>query len=97
MCAEPARHTSRLSHHPCFSLSLQVRFVLSVLEDHPALPTVVVSDSDTVWLRSPFPYLEQRRSAEFFISSDCLSHQVGSGAGGGAAGGQGLIYVGGTA
>lgn len=56
----------------------QVRFVLGLLEQHPSLPLVVVSDSDTVWLRAPWPYLEQRPAAEFFISTDCLSHEVGT-------------------
>lgn len=54
----------------------KVRFVLGLLEQHPSLPLVVVSDSDTVWLRAPWPYLEQRPAAEFFISTDCLSHEV---------------------
>lgn len=55
----------------------QVRFVLGILEQHPSLPLVVVSDTDTVWLRQPWPYFEQRPATEFFISTDCLSHEVG--------------------
>jgi hypothetical protein len=48
-----------------------------ILERHPQLPLLVVSDSDTVWLRQPWAYFEQRPAADFFISTDCLSHQVG--------------------
>jgi hypothetical protein len=55
---------------------LQVRFVLELLEQHPTLPLVVVSDTDTVWLREPWDYFADRSSAEFFISTDCLSHQA---------------------
>lgn len=54
----------------------QVRFVLELLEAHPTLHTAVVSDSDTVWLRPPWPYLDQRPAADFFVSTDCLSVQV---------------------
>lgn len=66
--------------HPnlhCACPALQVRLVLRLLEEHPSLPLVVVADSDTVWLREPWTYFEQRPTAEFFISSDCLSHEVG--------------------
>jgi len=64
---------------PALTTSSQVRLVLRLLEEHPRLPLVVVADSDTVWLRQPWAYFEQRPSAEFFISSDCLSPQVGTG------------------
>ena len=37
---------------------------------------VVLSDTDTVWLRNPEPYLALHPSADVFISTDCLSHQV---------------------
>lgn len=56
----------------------QVRFVLNLLEQHPTLGMVVVSDSDAVWLRQPWPYFQQRPRADFFISTDCLSVQVGA-------------------
>ncbi|KAI3438688.1 hypothetical protein D9Q98_001108 [Chlorella vulgaris] len=56
--------------------AVKVRFVLELLEQHPTLPLVVVSDTDTVWLREPWDYFADRSSAEFFISTDCLSHQV---------------------
>ena len=38
---------------------LQVRLVLGLLQDHPGLELVVVSDSDIVWLREPWTYFEQ--------------------------------------
>ncbi|KAL4425654.1 hypothetical protein ABPG75_009670 [Micractinium tetrahymenae] len=56
--------------------AVKVRFALGMLEQHPSLQLVVVSDTDTVWLRQPWDYLEQRPAADFFISSDCLSHEV---------------------
>lgn len=37
---------------------------------------VVLSDTDTVWLRNPQPYLALHPSADVYISTDCLSHQV---------------------
>ena len=54
----------------------QVRLVLEILERHPKLPLLVVSDSDTVWLRQPWTYFNQRPAADFFVSSDCLSHRA---------------------
>ena len=47
-----------------------------LLDAHPTLKLVVVSDTDTVWLREPWAYFEQRPAPEFFISTDCLSVQV---------------------
>ena len=52
---------------------LQVLLVLEILERHPKLPLLVVSDSDTVWLRQPWTYFDQRPAADFFISTDCNS------------------------
>lgn len=37
----------------------------------------MVSDSDTSWLRDPSDYLAQHPSADWFISTDCLSAEVG--------------------
>ncbi|KAL4422581.1 hypothetical protein ABPG75_008778 [Micractinium tetrahymenae] len=56
--------------------AVKIRFVSDLLEQHPRLPLVMVSDTDAVWLRAPWPYFEQRPRAEFFISTDCLSMQV---------------------
>lgn len=56
---------------------LQVRLVLQLLEENPGLPLLVVADSDTAWLRQPWTFFERRPGAEFFISSDCLSVEVG--------------------
>lgn len=50
--------------------------MLKLLDEHPALPMVVVSDVDVAWLAHPGPYFEQRPNAEFFISTDCLSMKV---------------------
>ena len=63
-------------HPSLLPLNLQIRFVLELLERHPQLPLVVVSDSDAVWLRAPWPYFQQRPRPDFFISSDCLSHRL---------------------
>ena len=68
--------TPPLKTHTHTHTRTQVRFVLDLLEQHPALPLVVVSDTDAVWLRPPWTYFQQRPAAEFFSSSDCLSHQV---------------------
>ncbi|PSC76658.1 glycosyltransferase family 77 [Micractinium conductrix] len=54
----------------------KVRLVLGLLQDHPGLELVVVSDSDIVWLREPWTYFEQRPTADFFVSSDCLSIEM---------------------
>lgn len=69
-----ARHISA----PSLLLSLlpQIQFVLGLLEQHPTLELVVVSDSDCVWLRPPWQYLEQRQGVDFFVSTDCLSAKV---------------------
>ena len=32
--------------------------------------------ADTVWLRDPTPYLDQHPSADWFVSTDCLSHAI---------------------
>eukprot|EP00892_Ulva_mutabilis_P008482 jgi/Ulvmu1/6005/UM026_0131.1 len=37
---------------------------------------VVLMDTDTVWLRDPFPWLDQHPTADMFVSTDCLSHRV---------------------
>lgn len=66
--------------HTSAPLLWQVQLVLEILERHPRLPLLVVSDSDTVWLRQPWPYFEQRPDADFFISSDCNSVDVSFGA-----------------
>jgi hypothetical protein len=58
------------------SVLWQAQLVLEILERHPQLPLLVVSDSDTVWLRQPWAYFEQRPAADFFISTDCLSTEV---------------------
>lgn len=56
--------------------AVKVEFVAKLLEQHPKLPLVMVTDTDTVWLREPWTYFEQRPQAEFFISTDCLSMRV---------------------
>lgn len=37
--------------------------------------TVALIDSDTIWLRDPFPWLEQHPDADVFVTTDCLSHE----------------------
>ncbi|KAL4446836.1 hypothetical protein ABPG77_008080 [Micractinium sp. CCAP 211/92] len=54
----------------------KVQFALSLLEADNGFDTVVVSDSDVVWRRDPTEYLEQHPSADWFVSTDCLSHEV---------------------
>ncbi|KAI3429416.1 hypothetical protein D9Q98_005511 [Chlorella vulgaris] len=56
--------------------AIKAQLVLEILERHPQLPLLVVSDSDTVWLRKPWAYFEQRPAADFFISTDCLSTEM---------------------
>lgn len=34
-------------------------------------------DADVVWMRDPTAYIGQHPSADWFISTDCLSHEVG--------------------
>ena len=57
-------------------LRLQVDFVVQLLERFSNLDTIIVSDVDTVWLRDPRDYLAQHPAAEWFASTDCLSHAV---------------------
>ncbi|EFN57248.1 expressed protein [Chlorella variabilis] len=54
----------------------KIQLTLSILEGGGGVDTVVVSDSDTVWLRHPQQYFDQRPAADWFISTDCLSHEV---------------------
>lgn len=62
----------------------QVQLALSVLENAAnGIDTVVVSDADAAWLQDPCPYFAQHPAADWFISTDCLSHEVGCWAGGG--------------
>jgi Nucleotide-diphospho-sugar transferase len=37
---------------------------------------VVLTDTDTVWLRNPLPYLERHPSALVFTTTDCNSHEA---------------------
>jgi len=37
---------------------------------------VVLSDADAVWLRDARPLLDAHPTADVFVSTDCLSHQV---------------------
>lgn len=50
--------------------------MLKLLDEHPSLPLVIVSDVDVAWLGDPLAYFQQRPNAEFFISTDCLSMRV---------------------
>lgn len=38
--------------------------------------TVVLTDTDTIWLRDPFPFFGQHPQADMFVTTDCLSHEV---------------------
>jgi arabinosyltransferase len=38
--------------------------------------TVVLTDTDTIWLRDPFPFLDQHATADMFVTTDCLSHEA---------------------
>lgn len=38
--------------------------------------TVALVDTDTIWMRDPFPWLEQHPEADLFVTTDCLSHQA---------------------
>ncbi|KAI7836257.1 hypothetical protein COHA_009847 [Chlorella ohadii] len=53
----------------------KVQLVLTILEELQ-VQTVMVSDSDTSWARDPSEYLARFPSADFFISTDCLSAAV---------------------
>lgn len=53
----------------------QVQLVKTMLEELH-VGTVVVSDSDTAWLRDPTGFLAEHPTADWFISSDCLSHEL---------------------
>ena len=50
--------------------------MVELLDRYPNLETVIVSDTDTVWLRDPRDYLAQHPAADWFASTDCLSHLV---------------------
>jgi hypothetical protein len=47
--------------------------VLHVLDKLKAR-TVVLMDSDTIWLRDPFVFLDEHPSADIFVTTDCLAH-----------------------
>eukprot|EP00887_Chlorella_sp_A99_P002045 scaffold18.g2045.t1 len=51
---------------------LKVSLVTALLEGYK-VQTLVVSDTDTVWMRDPSPYLDAHPLADWFISTDCLS------------------------
>jgi hypothetical protein len=38
--------------------------------------TVVLTDTDTIWLRDPFPFFDQHQEADMFVTTDCLSHEA---------------------
>lgn len=38
--------------------------------------TIVLVDTDTIWLRDPFPFFDQHPEADMFVTTDCLSHEV---------------------
>jgi Nucleotide-diphospho-sugar transferase len=38
--------------------------------------TVVLADTDTIWLRDPFPFFEEHPQADMFVTTDCLSHEA---------------------
>ena len=60
----------------CCSSVVQVDFVLRLLQRYRNLELVIVSDVDTVWLRDPRDYLATHPAADWFASTDCLSHTV---------------------
>lgn len=47
-----------------------------LLQDRRRFEAVVLSDADTVWLRHVRPLLVARPTADVFVATDCLSHQV---------------------
>lgn len=44
------------------------------LLDNLQARTVALVDTDTIWLRNPFPWLAQHPDADLFATTDCLSH-----------------------
>jgi Nucleotide-diphospho-sugar transferase len=38
--------------------------------------SVALIDTDTIWLRDPFPWLAQHPAADMFVTTDCLSHEA---------------------
>jgi hypothetical protein len=46
------------------------------LFDEIRASTVVLADTDTIWLRDPFPFLDQHPQADIFVTTDCLSHEA---------------------
>jgi Nucleotide-diphospho-sugar transferase len=55
--------------------SQKPRVVLHLLESH-GFDGVVLSDVDTAWLRDPTDFMLRHPTADVFMSTDCLSHQV---------------------
>lgn len=39
---------------------------------------VVLTDTDTVWLRDPLPYLDRHPAVDVFTTTDCTSHEADS-------------------
>jgi Nucleotide-diphospho-sugar transferase len=38
--------------------------------------TVALVDTDTIWMRDPFHWLDQHPAADMFVTTDCLSHEA---------------------
>jgi hypothetical protein len=38
--------------------------------------TVVLADTDTIWMRDPFPWIQQHPTADMYVTTDCLSHEA---------------------
>ena len=82
----PHRHPGRISDIACRDFRKDFHAFRKMGSQKPKLvhrflterrwAAVVLSDTDTVWLRDPEPYLALHPSADVFISTDCLSHQV---------------------
>ena len=55
--------------------SQKPRAVLRLFETIRAR-TVALVDTDTIWMRVPFPWLAQHPDADVFVTTDCLSHDA---------------------
>lgn len=51
------------------------RMVLRLFEEY-GFQTVVLADTDTVWLREPAAYIATHPTADMMISTDCASHEA---------------------
>lgn len=76
----PCRSTTSANFRTQFGLfrsmgAKKVGLVLALLEEYD-VGIVTVSDADVTWMKDPTDYYAQHPTADWFLSTDCLSAKV---------------------